>query len=76
MTFMGYSYLFLPIGLTGVGLGWFLYFRQRRQCRGQACRQARSRWNLAGLIFSSALVLIALAFNLFPGAIAPLLAGG
>lgn len=75
LTFMSYSYIFLPIGLLGVALGWFLFFRQRKSCAGLACRRVRSRWNLLGLIFSSALVLTALAFNLFPEAIAPLLSG-
>jgi hypothetical protein len=37
MTTMKYSYVFIPAGVIGVGLGYFLYFREKK--KNHACRK-------------------------------------
>lgn len=70
---MKYSYIFLPIGIVGVGLGYFFYFRERKKCDALSCRMVAGKFNLIMLVFSTIVVLLALAFDLFPGLIASLL---
>ena len=70
---MKYSYIFIPIGVVGIGLGYFFYFREKKKCDALSCRMAAGKFNLVILVFSTILVVMALAFYLFPGLIAPLL---
>jgi hypothetical protein len=70
---MKYSAIFIPIGVIGVGLGYFFYFRERKKCKAQACRMAAGRFNLVVLIMATVVVLMAIVFNVFPEVIAPLL---
>lgn len=71
-----YSNIFIPIGVVGVGLGYFLYFRERKKCKALACRMTGGTFNLIALIFATVVVLMAIGFNIFPEAIASVLAGG
>jgi mercuric ion transport protein len=73
---MKYSYIFIPIGVTGVSLGYYFYFREKKKCKALACRMAGGRLNLISLIMATAIVLVAIVINLFPGRIAQLLAVG
>lgn len=70
---MKYSIIFIPIGVIGVGLGYFFYFREKKKCDAMACRMARGRFNLVVLIFATVVVVMAIIFNLFPEAVAGLL---
>src|SRR6266576_1893181 len=37
MVTMQYRAIFLPVGVLGVGLGYYFYFREKRRCRSVAC---------------------------------------
>lgn len=75
MTTMKYSNIFIPIGVVGVGLGYFFYFREKRRCNAMACRMAGGRFNLIALLFATVVVLMAIVLNIFPEFVASLLAG-
>jgi hypothetical protein len=75
MVTMRYSKIFIPIGVVGVGLGYFLYFREKRKCNALACRMAGGRFNFIVLLFSTVVVFLAIVFNLFPELVASLLEG-
>lgn len=66
MTTMRYRPLFLPLGILGVGLGYYLYFRERRRCEALACQMVRARLNLALLIVATLMLTIELTFVFFP----------
>jgi hypothetical protein len=70
---MKYSYIFIPIGVVGVGLGYFFYFREKKKCDALSCRMTAGKFNLVMLVFSTIVVVTAIAFYVFPGLIAPLL---
>ncbi len=65
-TTMQYRPLFLPLGILGVGLGYYLYFREKRRCDVQGCRMAGSRLNLTLIAVATAMLAIELTFVLFP----------
>lgn len=73
-TTMQYSPILIPIGIAGVGLGYGLYFRERRRCRRLACRMAAGRLNLALLITSTVVLMAATALTAFLGYTASLIA--
>jgi len=73
MVAMKYSAIFIPIGVIGVSLGYFFYFRERKKCQALACRMAAGKFNLVVLIMATVVVLMAIVFNVFPEVIAPLL---
>jgi hypothetical protein len=73
---MRYSYIFIPIGIIGVGLGYFFYFREKRKCDALACWMSAARFNFVVLIFATVVVVMAIVFTVFPKLIAPLLGGG
>ena len=75
MTTMKYSYIFIPVGVVGLGLGYFLYFREKKSCDAKACKMAGGKLNLIILIGASVLIVTAIAFELFPEIIAPILEG-
>ncbi len=66
VTTMRFRPLFLPLGILGVGLGYYLYFRERRRCNALGCRMAGSRLNLALLVLATVMLGIELVFVLFP----------
>ncbi len=65
-TTMKYRSILIPTGVGGVALGYFLYFRERRRCRTLVCRMAGAKLNLALLIFATAVVAVAVFFDIFP----------
>ncbi len=73
---MRYSSIFIPIGVIGVGLGYFFYFREKKKCDALACRMAAGRFNLVVLIIATVVVITAIIFNVFPELVASLLVGG
>jgi hypothetical protein len=73
MTTMKYSYIFIPVGSIGLGLGYFLYLREKKKCDARACKMAGGKLNLIILIGATVLVVTAIAFELFPEIIAPIL---
>jgi hypothetical protein len=66
MVTIRYRPLLLPLGILGVGLGYYLYFRERRRCQALACRMVGARFNLVLLIAASVMLAIEMVFVLFP----------
>ncbi len=75
-TTMQYQPLFLPLGILGVGLGYYLYFREKRRCETLGCRMAGSRLNLTLLIVASLMLAVEVGFVMFPEALWSLMMGG
>jgi hypothetical protein len=48
-------------------------FREKKKCDALSCRMAAGKFNLVMLVFSTIVVVMAIAFYVFPGLIAPLL---
>ncbi|RMF88740.1 MAG: hypothetical protein D6736_09635 [Nitrospinota bacterium] len=66
MTTMRYRWLFLPIGVIGVSLGYILYIREKRRCARLACRMAGSRLNLVLLLVATLLLAFELVLTFAP----------
>lgn len=75
-TTMQYRPLFLPLGILGVSVGYYFYFREKRRCGALGCRMAGSRLNLALLSVATVMLAIELVFVLFPNALWSLMMGG
>jgi hypothetical protein len=75
ITTMKYSNIFIPIGVIGVGLGYFLYFREKKKSAACGCPMRSKKLNLTILIFATILVVLSIVFNLFPEIIAPIFEG-
>lgn len=76
VTTMQYRPLLLPLGILGVGFGYYLYFREKRRCDALGCQVAGSRLNLTLLIAATVMLAIELAFVLFPNALWSLMMRG
>ena len=63
---MQYRSVFLPMGVIGVGLGYYFYFREKRRCSSAGCAFAGGKTNLALLFFASVIVAAALVLDAFP----------
>jgi hypothetical protein len=63
---MRYRAVLLPLGLVAVGVGSYLYFREKRRCVSLACQMVGARTNLALLIVASVMLAIEVVFALFP----------
>jgi len=66
MVTMQYRAIFLPIGVIGVALGYYLYFREKRRCTSLGCTLAGGKINLALLFFATVIVAGALVLDIFP----------
>ena len=66
MVTMQYRTIFLPIGVIGVGLGYYLYFRERRRCNSIGCAFVGGKVNLAFLLLATVMVVAALVLDIFP----------
>ena len=75
MTTMNYSNIFIPIGVIGVGLGYFLYFRQKKKSAACGCPMPAGKLNLTILIFATIVIFLSVIFNVFPEFIVPLFEG-
>ena len=70
-----YRPILLPLGVAGVGGGFWLYARERKRCAAGGCRMAAGRLN-AGLLSLAAIVLAAeILLALFPDWSSQLLSG-
>jgi hypothetical protein len=66
MVTMQYRYILLPVGVIGVGLGYYFHFREKRRCTTIGCSFVGKKTNLALLVFSTVVVAVALIFDFFP----------
>jgi len=73
MSMMRYEWITMPLGILGLGGGWWLYFRQRRRCATQACRFVGRRLNQVLLSLATIVVIVALLLKLLPSWTAALL---
>ena len=58
MVTMQYRIILYPLGLLELVTAYWLYFRLRKVCDAQACRMQGKRWNIAGLVFSTVLIVL------------------
>jgi hypothetical protein len=63
---MKYRAIFLPLGVIGLALGYYLYFREKRRCTHLGCALAGAKINLALLFFATVIVAWALVLDIFP----------
>jgi len=76
MKTMQFRPLFLPLGIIGVSLGYYLYFRERQRCNVLGCQMARSRVNLVLLGVATIMLVIEMVFVLFPDTLWSLMTQG
>ncbi len=66
MVTMQYRTIFLPIGVIGVALGYYFYFREKRRCTNLGCAFAGGKVNLVFLAIGTVMVVAALVLDIFP----------
>lgn len=76
MTTMQYRFVLLPLGVLGVGAGYYLYFREKFRCQALGCPMIGSKVNLALLLVASLMLAIEVVFVLFPDALWSLMMEG
>jgi len=67
MVTMQYQNIFVPVGVIGVGTGYYLYFKEKRRCSSIGCSFIGRKTNLALLVLATVMVAGALLLNFFPG---------
>ena len=67
MVTMKYRYIFLPVGVIGLGTGYYLYFKEKRRCSSIGCSFVGRKTNLALLVLATVMVAGALLLDFFPG---------
>ncbi len=72
---MRYSYIFIPVGIAGVAIGYVLFFREKRKCAAMGCRMVGKNINLALLIVATVMVAIAVLLQIMPEFTASLITG-
>ena len=66
MVTMRYRLIFLPVGVIGVGLGYYFYFREKRRCSSAGCAFVGGNFNLTLLFLAAGIVVLALVLDFFP----------
>ena len=66
MVTMQYRTIFLPLGVIGLALGYYLYFREKRRCATLSRTFAGGKINLALLFLATVTVAGALLLDIFP----------
>ncbi len=64
---MQYRNIFVPVGVVGVGIGYYLYFKEKRRCSSIGCSFVGRKTNLALLVLATVMVAGALLLDFFPG---------
>jgi mercuric ion transport protein len=75
MVTMEYRSVLLPIGIGGVGLGYFFYLRESRRCQAAGCAFAGRKLNLSLLALATIMLLAEVALATFPEITARFLQG-
>jgi len=57
MTTMRWRPGLFPLGVVGLGLSYYLYFRERRRCRTQACAMVGKTFNAVTLALATLIML-------------------
>jgi hypothetical protein len=63
---MQYRSIFLPMGVIGVGLGYYFYFQEKRRCSKAGCTFVGGKVNLIILCIATVIVALALGLDFFP----------
>ena len=66
MVTMQYRSIFLPVGVIGVSLGYFLFFREKRRCNSLGCSFVGRKTNLALLLIATMVVGVTIILDAFP----------
>lgn len=66
MVTMQYRSISLPLGVLGVGLGYYLYFQKKRRCRSAGCASVGRKLNVILLCVATVIVALALGLDVFP----------
>ena len=67
MVTIQYRYIFLPVGVIGLGTGYYLYFKEKQRCSSIGCTFVGRKTNLALLLVATVMVAGALLLDFFPG---------
>lgn len=65
-TLGSFKWYILPLAIFGVGLSFWLYFRERRKCSTKACRMAHEKLTKTMLTISTLVVFGFLAWSVYP----------
>jgi mercuric ion transport protein len=57
LTTMRYRPLFLPLGILGLGLSYYLYFRERRRCKTEVCAMVGKTFNIVTLALATLIMV-------------------
>ncbi len=57
MTTMRYRPILFPLGLLGLGVSYYLYFRERRRCQTEVCAMVGKTFNLVTLTLATLIML-------------------
>lgn len=57
MTTMRFRPILFPLGLLGLGASYYLYFRERRCCRTEACAMVGKTFNIVTLVLATLIML-------------------
>jgi len=67
MVTIQYRYIFLPVGVIGLGTGYYLYFKEKQRCSSKGCTFVGRKTNLALLVLATVMVAGVLLLDFFPG---------
>ena len=67
MVTMQYRNIFVPVGVVGVGIGYYLYFKEKRRCSSIGCSFIGRKINLVLLVMATVMVAGSLLLNIFSG---------
>ncbi len=73
MVTMQYRYIFLPVGVVGVALGYYLYFREKQRCTSISCTFVGRRFNLTLLGLATVMLVAELLLVIYPALLSELL---
>jgi len=65
MTTMKYRPILYPLGVIGLGVAYYLYFREKRACDLKSCKMQGKRFNLFLLIASTFVMAIVTYVDFF-----------
>lgn len=57
MTTMRYRPILFPLGLLGLGVSYYLYFRERRRCQTEVCAMVGKTFNLVTFALATLIML-------------------
>lgn len=65
MTTMKFRIILYPLGLLGVGVSYYLYFKKKKECDALSCRMQGKAINLTLIVFSTIMMGIVTYVDFF-----------